>query len=185
MEISIVIYTRDRKNLLALILESICDQTVPADLYEIVVVDNGSTDGTRNFVEQFAVDFPNVRYFCEEKPGSSAARNRCWKEALGNYVAFIDDDGKAPPEWLDVAESVIHSQSPDVFGGPVYPFFLSPKPGWYKDEYATFTNGNQPRRLNAVNEFFSGNVWRQDWLWGRNRIPEFSKIEISWFGDLL
>lgn len=156
MEISVATYTRNRENLLARVLESLCHQTVPLNMYEVVVVDNGSTDGTRTVVDRYKANFPKLRYFYEEKLGSSSARNRCWKEALGNYVAFIDDDGQAPPDWLEVAERVIRTQSPDVFGGPVYPFYLSPKPDWYKDEYATFTNGDKPRRLNTANEFFSG-----------------------------
>ncbi len=121
-----------------------------------MVVDNHSTDGTRAVVERFAGRYPNVRYAYEEKLGSSSARNRGWKEAVGEYIAFIDDDAKAPAEWLQVAENVIRDHTPDVFGGPVYPFYISPKPVWYKDKYATFSNGDLPRILSGPNEFFSG-----------------------------
>ena len=156
MLFSVVSYTFNREKLLAQVLESICQQSVPLDLYEVVVVDNRSSDGTRSVVERFAARFPNVHYIWEERQGSSAARNRGWKEATGDYVAFIDDDAKAPAEWLQVAESVIREHSPDVFGGPVFPFYSSPKPDWYKDEYSTFSNGDRSRILSGLNEFFSG-----------------------------
>jgi glucosyl-dolichyl phosphate glucuronosyltransferase len=156
MLFSVVTYTYNREKLLAQVMESICSQSVPFHLYEVIVVDNRSTDDTRKVVESFAARFSNVRYIREEKQGSSAARNRGWKEAIGEYVAFIDDDAKAPAEWLQVAQSVIHDQAPDVFGGPVYPFYISPKPVWYKDEYGTLSNGDQPRLLSGMNEFFSG-----------------------------
>jgi glucosyl-dolichyl phosphate glucuronosyltransferase len=146
MLFSVVTYTFNREKLLAQVMESVCSQSVSSDLY----------DGTRSVVENCAAKFPNVRYVWEKKQGSSAARNRGWREAIGDYVAFIDDDAKAPATWLQVAESVIRDQTPDVMGGPVYPFYLSPKPVWYKDEYATFSNGDQPRVLNGMNEFFSG-----------------------------
>jgi glycosyltransferase involved in cell wall biosynthesis len=167
MKISVATYTRNRENLLAQVLESLCHQNVSLDMYEVVVVDNGSTDGTRTLVEQFVANFPNVRYFFEEKLGSSAARNRGWNEARGEYIAFIDDDAKAPAEWLQVAESVIRDHAPDVFGGPVFPFYSSPKPIWYKDEYATFDNGDQPRILSGKNEFFHGSN-----LFARRRLLE-------------
>ncbi len=156
MLFSVVTYTYNREKLLAQILESVCNQSISLDSYEVVVVDNRSTDGTRTVVESFAARFPNVRYTWEEKQGCSAARNRGWKEAVGDYVAYIDDDAKAPVEWLQVAENVIRIQNPDIFGGPVYPFYLSPKPVWYKDEYSTFSNGDQPRILSDINEFFHG-----------------------------
>jgi len=155
MDISVATYTRNRAELLAQALESLCHQTMPSNRYEIIVVDNGSTDDTHQVVEQFAQKNPQVRYFYEAKTGSSAARNRGWKEAVGKYVAFIDDDGKAPPGWLEAAESLIRTRSPDVMGGPVYPFYSLPPPAWFKDEYNLATNGDQARPL-AANEYLSG-----------------------------
>jgi glycosyltransferase involved in cell wall biosynthesis len=167
MLFSVVTYTYNREKLLAQVMESICSQSVPFHLYEVIVVDNRSTDGTRTVVESFAARFPNVRYTWEEKQGCSAARNRGWKEAVGDYIAYIDDDAKAPADWLRVAESVIRDQNPDVFGGPVYPFYLAPKPVWYKDEYSTFGNGDQSRVLSGKNEFFHGSN-----LFARRRLLE-------------
>jgi glycosyltransferase involved in cell wall biosynthesis len=167
MLFSVVTYTFNREKLLAQVLDSVCNQSVNYDLYEVVVVDNRSTDGTRSVVERFAGRYPNVRYAYEDKPGSSAARNRGWKEATGNYVAFIDDDAKAPAEWLQIAQQVIGERAPDVLGGPVYPFYMSPKPVWYKDEYATFSNGDMPRVLSCINEFFHGSN-----LFARRRLLE-------------
>jgi glycosyltransferase involved in cell wall biosynthesis len=120
------------------------------------VVDNRCTDDTRLVVEDFVRRFPNLRYFYEEQLGSSNARNRGWREARGDVVAFMDDDGKAPPKWLSVAARVVQAQSPDLFGGPIYPIYDAPKPAWFRDDYGTLSPGGQSRYLNSPAEYLYG-----------------------------
>ena len=47
-----------------------------------------------------------------------------------------------PPDWLCIAAEVIRLRSPDLFGGPFYPIYARPKPAWFKDEYGTFSLGD-------------------------------------------
>ncbi len=78
-----------------------------------------------------------------------------------NFIGYMDDDGKAPPEWLSVAAGVVRQQDPDLFGGPIYPFYESPKPGWFKDDYGTFTVLGESRFLTSADEYLSGsNLFR-------------------------
>jgi glycosyltransferase involved in cell wall biosynthesis len=154
--ISVCIYTFNRAKLLAEALESICNQTLPSELYELVVVDNRSTDDTRQVVKDYENRRPNLRYVYEERPGISFARNRGWKEAIGEYIGYLDDDGVSPPDWLSIASEVIRLRSPDLFGGPFYPSYLGPKPAWFKDEYGTFSQGDQARELISPDEYLSG-----------------------------
>jgi glycosyltransferase involved in cell wall biosynthesis len=155
MQISVVICTRNRQDLLIQVLQSLCQQTVPVSNYEVLVVDNASTDGTPGVVECFFIQLPYLRYIFVPRLGLSMARNRGWQEAHGEYIAYIDDDSKAPAQWLEIALDVIHRENPDMFGGPVYPFYSAPKPAWYKDEYNIAANGDRPKQL-VENEYFHG-----------------------------
>lgn len=82
-------------------LESLVDQSVPRTSYEIVVVDNDSTDETRSVVRSFASQFDHVRLEIEaDVRGSYAARNRGIRAAKGSILAFVDADMSVDPDWL-------------------------------------------------------------------------------------
>jgi glycosyltransferase involved in cell wall biosynthesis len=153
---SVCFYTHNRSRLLAQALESVCAQTLQPDQFEVIVVDNRSTDDTRPLVEDFAGRFPNLRYCYEERLGISSARNRGWREAAAGVVAFMDDDGQAPPEWLSVAARVLQDHAPDLFGGPIYPRYDAPKPAWFRDDYGTLSPGGQGRFLDSPSEYLFG-----------------------------
>jgi glycosyltransferase involved in cell wall biosynthesis len=89
--ISVVIPTHNRRGLLARALDSVLSQTAKAD--EILVVDDGSSDGTERFV---AETYPRVRLLRQENLGVSAARNAGIRAARGELIAFLDSDD----EWL-------------------------------------------------------------------------------------
>lgn len=153
---SVCLYTHNRARLLAQALDSVCLQTLPTDEFEIIVVDNGSTDNTRQVVEDFASRFTHLSYFHEEQLGSARARNRGWQEASGDVIGFIDDDGRAPPEWLGVAARVVQRHSPDLFGGPIFPFYEATKPEWFHDAYGSLSPGGVSRFLTSLDEFLYG-----------------------------
>jgi glycosyltransferase involved in cell wall biosynthesis len=119
-----------------------------------VVVDNNSTDNTREVVAEFH-HLGNVRYCAETHQGLSRARNRGWQMAEGEYVAYVDDDCRVPEHWLAVAKEVIEQVSPAVFGGPYFPFYLTCRPAWFKDSYASSHKGDAARPL-SQNEYLSG-----------------------------
>ncbi len=136
--LSVVVCTYNRADLLATALGSLCEQTVDASRYELIVVDNHSRDNTRDVIEGFCSRYPNVRYCLEEAQGLSHARNRGWREARGAYVAYVDDDCRAPDDWVATALPIMAHRSPAVFGGPHYGEYHSPKPRWWKDRYGSF-----------------------------------------------
>lgn len=103
IKISVVVCTFNRADILPLALQSLCEQTPHHDQTEIIVVDNNSPDNTRQVVDEFIEKYPNIRYCFEPIQGLSHARNRGWREARGEYVGYLDDDAKAPPEWLHSA----------------------------------------------------------------------------------
>jgi glucosyl-dolichyl phosphate glucuronosyltransferase len=159
--ISVVICTHNRAEWLRRVLGTLCAQTLSASDFEIVVVDNGSTDATRWVVEEIGRTKPNVRYVAEGRIGSSYARNSGWAAARGRYVAFMDDDCKAPEQWLTVALRIIDDIAPAAFGGPILPFYDDPKPGWYRDAYVTHRPGDEADFLEPqqFGRIFGGNMF--------------------------
>lgn len=145
--ISVVVSTYNRSDSLARVLQSLCDQTLQKSRYEIILVDNNSTDDTRSVTESFAERYENVRYCLETKQGLAHARNRGWRESHGDYVAFVDDDAKAPSHFLQTAEGIIERMSPLIFGGSFYAFYDSPRPSWYKDSYGSHEPFKEARIL--------------------------------------
>lgn len=163
---SVIVCTHNRSNMLKGCLESLCRQTLDKSKYEVIVVDNNSTDDTRQVTERF-LGQGNVRYVSEMQLGLSHARNRGVREALGRYVAYIDDDARAAVNWLEDAEGVIEALQSrlDVLGGPCYPFYTSPKPDWFDGKYETRSFGKLPKYLNN-HEYISGSnmVWNKESL---------------------
>lgn len=154
--ISVVVCTLNRAPILRVALGSLAAQTLDPDLFEVIVVDNGSTDETREVAESFPANF---RYVRETEPGLSHARNRGCREALGDYVAYTDDDCRLPPGWLEAARKAIEDLSPSVFGGPYFAFYNGPKPEWFRDSYGSHDQGRERRVLGPQEYLDGGNLF--------------------------
>ena len=152
---SVVLCTYNRCDLMAAALKSLYEQTLAPSLHEIIVVDNNSTDGTRQHVAEISRQYPHVRYCFEAQQGLSHGRNTGFQSARGQYVAYVDDDCTVPREWLEIAQDVIVHVAPALFGGPYQPFYASLKPKWYLDRYGTYDDGPVARILDH-NEYLSG-----------------------------
>ena len=100
MKLSIVIPTRNRAVKLERTLRSLAVQTVPPNAYEVVVVDNGSSDGTAELLPRYGRNFPNWQGLREAQPGAAAARNRGVLASRGEVVVFLDDDVIATSDLL-------------------------------------------------------------------------------------
>ncbi|MHC4418402.1 MAG: FkbM family methyltransferase, partial [Planctomycetota bacterium] len=118
VRISAVICTYRNPELLGSAIESLVNQTLHRDLFEIIVVDNNSGDSTKRVVERY----PGVRYVLEEKLGLSQARNAGIGAACGDIIAFIDDDAEACRGWL-AALLRVYDAVPEAWavGGKVLP----------------------------------------------------------------
>jgi len=132
--ISAIICTHNRAEYLAKAIQSLVDQRTAKDQYEIIIVDNCSTDSTKEVVEQFS-SVNNIRYIYESTLGLSYARNTGWRNARGQYVAYLDDDAIACPTWLDKILEVFETVTPrpGCVGGKVYPIWEGPRPKWLSD----------------------------------------------------
>lgn len=159
--ISVVVCTHNRAPSLCQALDSLAGQTLDLTMYEVVVVNNCSTDETPAAVRAYQADGgPCVRLVDEPALGLGHARNRGWQAAQGNYVAFMDDDARADPEWLQRALDLFEKSrpAPIAVGGQIRPWYVSPKPAWYKDEYEVRTWGQEARSLSPGESFSGSNM---------------------------
>jgi glycosyltransferase involved in cell wall biosynthesis len=157
--ITAIICTCNRAQLLELAIQSLLCQTRPRVDYEILVVDNGSTDQTTEVCKKFAGD--SVRYVFEPVPGISQVRNTGWRQSHSRYVAYLDDDAVADECWIDALICAFESQNPApaAVGGPVRLKWEVPEPEWINHALRLplgFLDwGSQPRRL-TPDEFLIG-----------------------------
>ena len=114
-------------------LEAIASELGPGD--ELLVVDNGSADGTGAAAEAFLADVPAGRVVSEPGGGISVARNSALREARHSVVCFVDDDVRVQPGWLAALRSAWSESTPDVacIGGPLLPEWQAPRPAWLAD----------------------------------------------------
>jgi len=96
--VSVIIPTYNRKEMLRDTLNSLARQTYPDDYFEVIVVDDGSTDGTQEIVRE---EFPFcLRYFRQSNQGATAARNLAARQSQADILVFLDDDILLEPEYL-------------------------------------------------------------------------------------
>lgn len=126
---TIAICTCNRVDCLQGAVRSALAQMPPFE-YEVLVVDNNSSDGTKELMTNLQREFPELRYCFEGKPGISHARNTALREARGRIVAFIDDDGIAQPGWLENLEAQFDGSSVSVVGGRIELQYPCDRPEW-------------------------------------------------------
>jgi len=104
-------------------LESLNRLSTPKDLFEIIIVNNGSTDDTAAVISDFSHQFSgNVLVIDETRPGLSIARNTGWRRASGPYIAFTDDDCYPAENYLDTVVAAFEKHNADYLGGRVLLF---------------------------------------------------------------
>ncbi len=130
-DLSFCICTFNRERQLREALTRITSVTIPDGLsYELVIVDNNSTDGTPGVIQEAAASMP-VRTMRETRQGIGWARSAAAKLALGDLLLWFDDDVLVQPEWAMcyVREARRHPDA-GFFGGPVLPYLEGEPPGW-------------------------------------------------------
>jgi glycosyltransferase involved in cell wall biosynthesis len=130
MEFSIIIPTYNRADELRQTIRSIAHLDVDGD-WELLVVDNRSTDHTRAVVEEERANFPvPLRYLHEPEQGRYAALNTGIRAATGRIIATTDDDARVEPDWLRRAAEGLDALGCDYVGGKVLPLWKAERPAW-------------------------------------------------------
>jgi glycosyltransferase involved in cell wall biosynthesis len=134
--VSVVIATRNRCATLATTLAALDQQVWPRDRFEIVVADNGSTDGTRALLDARVVNrgheshAPVLRVLSVETPGKSHAVNRALSACRGDVVALTDDDVRPEPDWIRRIADAFSETGADFIAGRILPAWEVPPPAW-------------------------------------------------------
>lgn len=116
---SIVIPTRNRPRALQDCLDALASQTVPAETFEVIVVDDGSNPPIQLEVARWADRFQLV-LVRQQNTGPAGARHRGVAEARGELVAFTDDDCLPTPDWLEKLIAPLSEQPEGMMGGSTY-----------------------------------------------------------------
>lgn len=132
MGLSVIIPTCNRAALLEKALTSILAQTCSQEHFEVIVVDNGSTDNTPDIVGSFKSRLKNIRYFFERQPGLHVGRHKGLIEAESNLLVYADDDIEAFPTWLQAIQDTFDDEEVVVAGGKCVPKFEVEPPDWLK-----------------------------------------------------
>lgn len=116
---SVIIPSYNRADEVIDLLRSLQAQTCEHSRFEVLVIDDGSTDATEQKVNELAsqVDF-HLRFFRRNHEGPGPARNFGMSQAEGEYFLFIDSDCQADANWLKEIDEAITKEAPDAFGGP-------------------------------------------------------------------
>jgi glycosyltransferase involved in cell wall biosynthesis len=151
-EISVVVCTRNRSSLLGRVCEEVLRQDLPGGRWELVIVDNGSTDDTVDIARAVESEHPEkVRVVRESVVGLSAARNRGVREARGEAVVFLDDDAFPVAGWLAGLARALCEDGVQCAGGPVDPQFQGELPDWFLGRFLPYLSawdlGDSEREL--------------------------------------
>lgn len=142
MNLSVIIPTRNRARELENTLNSIVGQTISQDGFEVLVVDNGSTDNTVDTVRQFGNKIKNLRYFFEPTPGLHVGRHCGLKNAQADILVYADDDIRAFPTWLATIRKTFETHPEAVLvGGKNLPIYDGDPPSWVEKLWSQTDDG--------------------------------------------
>jgi len=139
MDASIIVCTYNRADSLKDTLEALHkQQAVTCKDWEVIIVDNNSTDHTRQVVESVQQNWPELHYVFEKNQGLSHARNLGIACAKGEVILFTDDDVLPEPEWLETTFSGMNKYNADACGGFIAPIWETQPPKWLTERFYGF-----------------------------------------------
>lgn len=132
MKISVILCTYNRCQRLMKALESVAASVLPSSVeWEVLVIDNKSSDQTRDVAERFCREYPGrFHYLFEPRQGKSYALNTGIREATGDILAFMDDDVTVEPSWLSNLTATLHDGKWAGAGGRILPEHGFSPPPW-------------------------------------------------------
>ncbi len=178
---SVILCTHNRAAYLRKAVRSLFDLDYPRDLYEVIVVDNASTDGTREAVAELRAESP-VTFSCYEEPrlGLSHARNTGIRHSRFDQIAYLDDDAAADRRWLAVFDETLRSTGADVVGGRVVPtpvYGYEPPP-WFHSEYVWGFYGLDYARYGLPEKLFR--IRHPHYIGGGNSCYRKALMNLPW-----
>ncbi|WP_297215470.1 glycosyltransferase [uncultured Desulfovibrio sp.] len=168
--LTVAIPTWNRGEILQQVCEALLEQSIPAEEFLVLIVDNNSTDDTRQRMAMMADRFPHFSYVVEKKAGLSHARNTAWHQCTTPWIVYLDDDAKPFPRYVESILRAIASPPPcDVIAGKVVPWKLFPLPSWFLDEYESY----------SPHADASGHLYPKDFAYGTNMAFSCQSIRLA------
>jgi glycosyltransferase involved in cell wall biosynthesis len=171
VKVTVAIPTYNRADFLRQTLAGIAIQQCPRDHYEVLVIDNNSTDHTRAVVAEFAHTQPAPRYLREPRQGLDYARNRAIAEARGEIIVFGDDDILVQPDWLGQMTLPLLADGAarriGAVGGEVIPVFPDGLPDWVREWHAPLAFRADTGPLGARHSPMGANLAFPRWVFER------------------
>jgi GT2 family glycosyltransferase len=150
LRVTVAVITFNRSRFLRQALAGLVRQDYPADRWELLVVDNNSTDDTRDVVTAFVSANPAPRRVLETRQGLDYGRNRAVEEARGDLVVLVDDDILVEADWLAQLVAPFSSENAHkigVVGGEVVPVFPDGIPAWQEGSHRPLGFRSEPGPL--------------------------------------
>jgi glycosyltransferase involved in cell wall biosynthesis len=159
---SVVVPTFNRLGRLRDVIAALEQQTYPEDRYEVIVVSDGSTDGTDDYLKAYCGKV-RLRWLPQANKGPAAARNAGVEKAIGEYIVFVDDDVVAEPQLLEQHARSHHDAGRDVVVlGPLLTpagFQMAPWVRWEQEmlmkQYRALLRGDWQA---SARQFYTGNA---------------------------
>jgi glycosyltransferase involved in cell wall biosynthesis len=143
MMLSVIIPTRNRCESLDRLFNALSRQTLKSDYYEIILIDNGSSDNTQNIFRKWNNTFTHISYYYQSSPGLHIGRHKGLHEAKGNVLVYIDDDIEPFETWLEAIQTSFENKEIVLVGGKCLPKYETPPPQWISKLWEPDTNGNR------------------------------------------
>jgi glycosyltransferase involved in cell wall biosynthesis len=163
---TLVVCSYNRISLLLETIESILLHCQHKANFELLIVDNNSTDNTADAIKPLLTN-PRVRYVLETRQGLSIARNRGVAEAKHPIVVMLDDDIDLHPKYMDTLEHIYSDPAVAIAGGKVLPY-KEKIPDWLPEKYnylvSLYDAGEKPlyvQKLLGANFSFRKKVWEE------------------------
>jgi hypothetical protein len=170
LRVTVAVITYNRSRQLRQALGGLLRQDYPADRWELLVIDNNSTDDTKDVVASFVTSNPAPRRIVEAQQGLDFGRNRAVEEARGDLVVLVDDDIMVEPDWLGQLVAPFSSESAHkigVVGGEVVPVFPDGIPRWQEGAHRPLGFRSDPGPLPPNQAPIGANFAFPKWVFTR------------------
>jgi glucosyl-dolichyl phosphate glucuronosyltransferase len=177
---SVIVPTRNRAPVLRACLQSLAAQTMPAERFEVIVVDNGSSDDTAAVARAF--DGPlRLRLLHEPEPGLHIGRHAGWRAAQSDVLMFADDDIEAEPGWVEAVAAAFDDPAVALVGGNDRPNFEHAPPAWLQRWWSIPVAHGRALGYLSILDFGERRRFDIDpaWVWGCNFNVRRSVLEAA------
>ncbi len=156
-KLTVIICTYNRGYLLPETIPTIFQQNVSKERYQVLIVNNNSTDNTKEILDGFVNQYDNILIIDETTQGLGYAKNTGMNVATTEWIVYLDDDAKVPTDFVKKAINNINTTDFQCFGGVYLPWYKYGKPNWFLDKYAS--NSGKLSEFDILKEdFIAGGI---------------------------